>query len=165
MFCFTTSGFSLKNFKSIIVLLFLRNLPLLFVNFWFCRTANLCLTFFLITQKAFRPVCHPAHGTKGYKSLFRVATHLVTAAFLSKAFCGNPFAMTSRFVCYGIRPRDFHHWLRKWKGIFLYRFSPSTDSLKHSCCRSFHHCQFLTLLYTHYFRNASLIYPDQGFRF
>ena len=95
-------------------------------------------------------MCHPAHGTKGYKSLFRVATHLVTAAFLSKAFCGNPFAMTSRFVCYGIRPRD--------------RFSPSTDSLKHSCCRSFHHCQFLTLLYTHYFRNASLIYPDFFFQ-
>ena len=52
--------------------------------------------------------CAKTHGTKGC-ILFRVATHLVTAAFLSKAFCGNPFAMTSRFVCYGIRPRDFHH--------------------------------------------------------
>lgn len=67
-------------------------------------------------------------------------------------------AMTSRFVRYGIRPRDFHHRLRKWKGIFLYRFSPSTGSLKHSCCRSFHHCQILTLLYTHYFLIASQIY-------
>ena len=77
-------------------------------------------------------MCHPAHGTKGYKSLFRVATHLVTAAFLSKAFCGNPFAMTSRFVCYGIRPRDFHHRLRKWKDRFLYRFTPPTGSLGQS---------------------------------
>ena len=80
IFSFTTSGFSLKNFKSIIF----SKLLFLFYN-----------------TKAFRP-CAKTHGTKGC-ILFRVATHIAGTLCLSFSMLKNKSSSDLSNVRYRVR--------------------------------------------------------------
>ena len=107
-------------------------------------------------------VKHPAHGRKAINHSSALPP-ILSLQHSIQSFCGNPLQMTSRFVCYGIRPRDLSSLTPEVERHFpvpltIHRLSetfllPQLPSLPIS-----------TLLYTHYFRNASLIYPDFFFQ-
>ena len=121
MFCFTTSGFSLKNFRSIMS----------FPPKFFCsiRTGT----------KNLSPLCQMSPP-----SLTGHHLHMGRKVLLPRCHpsCHRHVPATSQTYVKGYDPRSFHCRLQKWKDSILHRFAPPTGSLSQSSNRSFLHRQF-----------------------